>query len=215
MYVEIHMIQNFAPSCLNRDDTNTPKDCEFGGCRRARISSQCLKRAIRSQFSCDGLFGEKELSVRTRLIVEKIARELGKLGKDEAKAKDAVMNALSSAKISAGTDKKTQYMLFLSESEITSLTKLCIDHWDALSSTVPAAEESDESKGKKGKKKAAKDAVPPEVAKAVQKIFENSKAADLALFGRMIADSKGFNVDGAAQVAHAFSTHKVSMEMDF
>ena len=45
MKVELHILQNFAPSCLNRDDTNTPKDCEFGGVRRARISSQCIKRA--------------------------------------------------------------------------------------------------------------------------------------------------------------------------
>ena len=40
MFVELHLLQNFAPSCLNRDDTNSPKDCEFGGYRRARISSQ-------------------------------------------------------------------------------------------------------------------------------------------------------------------------------
>ncbi len=47
MLIELHMLQNFAPSNLNRDDTNNPKDCDFGGVRRARISSQCLKRAIR------------------------------------------------------------------------------------------------------------------------------------------------------------------------
>ncbi len=47
MFIELHMIQNFALSNLNRDDTGSPKDCEFGGYRRARISSQCLKRAIR------------------------------------------------------------------------------------------------------------------------------------------------------------------------
>ena len=47
MFVELHILQNFAPSNLNRDDTNAPKDCEFGGFRRARISSQCIKRSIR------------------------------------------------------------------------------------------------------------------------------------------------------------------------
>src|SRR3989442_1079806 len=50
MFVELHMIQNFAPSNLNRDDTGSPKECEFGGYRRARISSQCLKRAVRMRF---------------------------------------------------------------------------------------------------------------------------------------------------------------------
>ena len=48
--IELHILQNFAPSNLNRDDTGAPKDCEFGGYRRARISSQCFKRAIREAF---------------------------------------------------------------------------------------------------------------------------------------------------------------------
>ena len=48
MRIEIHVLQNFAPSNLNRDDTGSPKDAEFGGYRRARISSQCLKRAVRN-----------------------------------------------------------------------------------------------------------------------------------------------------------------------
>lgn len=37
--VEIHALQNFAPSNLNRDDTGAPKDALFGGTRRARVSS--------------------------------------------------------------------------------------------------------------------------------------------------------------------------------
>src|SRR5438128_3911703 len=47
MILELHILQNFAPANLNRDDTGSPKDCEFGGYRRARISSQCIKRAVR------------------------------------------------------------------------------------------------------------------------------------------------------------------------
>lgn len=50
MKIEIHILQCFAPSCLNRDDTNTPKSCVFGGFPRSRISSQCWKRAVRSYF---------------------------------------------------------------------------------------------------------------------------------------------------------------------
>ena len=47
--IEIHVLQNFAPSNLNRDDTGAPKDALFGGTRRARISSQCIKRSIRKK----------------------------------------------------------------------------------------------------------------------------------------------------------------------
>ena len=58
MLIEVHMLQNHAPSNLNRDDTGSPKEAIFGGYRRARISSQCLKRSIRrSDFFEDHLAG--------------------------------------------------------------------------------------------------------------------------------------------------------------
>ena len=65
MKIELHMIQNFAPACLSRDDTGSPKDCIFGGVRRARISSQCIKRAIRRAFRDDGLLSPQNLARRT------------------------------------------------------------------------------------------------------------------------------------------------------
>jgi CRISPR system Cascade subunit CasC len=45
--IELHILQSFPVSCLNRDDLNTPKTATFGGVQRARVSSQCWKRAIR------------------------------------------------------------------------------------------------------------------------------------------------------------------------
>ena len=45
--IELHILQSFPVSCLNRDDVGAPKTAVFGGVNRARISSQCLKRAIR------------------------------------------------------------------------------------------------------------------------------------------------------------------------
>ena len=81
MIVELHLIQNFAPSCLNRDDTNTPKDCEFGGHRRARISSQCIKRAIR----WDGTFQEQMkgyLANRSLRFPDQVAKLLKEMGVD-------------------------------------------------------------------------------------------------------------------------------------
>jgi len=41
------------------------------------------------------------------------------------------------------------------------------------------------------------------------------KAADIALFGRMLADSPEYNIEAAAQVAHAITTHRVAVEDDF
>ncbi len=75
MFVELHIIQNFAPSCLNRDDTNAPKDCIFGGFRRARISSQCIKRAIRTHCLFEETIGEA-IGMRTRQLIEKLVERL-------------------------------------------------------------------------------------------------------------------------------------------
>ncbi|MBA1329674.1 CRISPR-associated protein Cse4, partial [Candidatus Endoriftia persephone str. Guaymas] len=44
---------------------------------------------------------------------------------------------------------------------------------------------------------------------------ERHTAADIALFGRMLASSPKYNTEAAAQVAHAISVHKVTVEDDF
>src|SRR5690348_12008691 len=91
MFVEIHMLQNFAPSNLNRDDTGSPKTCEFGGVRRARISSQSLKRAIRR----DGTFTELVEGlggVRTRRIIVEIAGALAKANLTSMQQADKIVS---------------------------------------------------------------------------------------------------------------------------
>ena len=72
--VELHILQSFPVSCLNRDDVGAPKTATFGGVTRARLSSQCLKRAIR-EYAQDNLpaahFGGK----RTKLIIEPLSED--------------------------------------------------------------------------------------------------------------------------------------------
>src|SRR5260370_22482938 len=86
MFIEFHILQNFAPSNLNRDDTNSPKDCEFGGYRRARISSQCLKRAIRTTFKQEGLLPAEQLASRTKRLADTLTDRLTALGKPAEEA---------------------------------------------------------------------------------------------------------------------------------
>ncbi|MCI0347159.1 MAG: type I-E CRISPR-associated protein Cas7/Cse4/CasC, partial [Chloroflexi bacterium] len=43
----------------------------------------------------------------------------------------------------------------------------------------------------------------------------DQRAADIALFGRMLADKPDFNVEAAAQVAHAITVHPVAIEDDY
>jgi len=216
MFIELHMLQNFAPSCLNRDDTNSPKDCEFGGFRRARISSQCIKRAIRTFFGSDATpeghrLSDANRAERTKRLVEEVVRKLAENDKDEEISAKVVKIALASGGLTVKDDGKTQYLLFLGRNEINALAALCLEHWDTLAELASKAESEG---GKKDKKKAKAD-VPDDIKKALAKLLDGGKAADLALFGRMLADLPQHNIDAACQVAHAISTNKVSMEFDF
>lgn len=62
--VEFHIIQSFPVTCLNRDDVGSPKTAMIGGVTRARVSSQCWKRAVRMQLPDFGI----KLGHRTKHI---------------------------------------------------------------------------------------------------------------------------------------------------
>lgn len=194
MIIELHLIQNFAPSNLNRDDTNNPKDCEFGGVRRARISSQCLKRSIRHHPVFQQITGV-EPSKRTRLIADELAKGLSKRGMDEVQAKklaETFASYYSSKKSGKESLEKgrTGVLLFLSRAEIETITERLMALGDAA-----------------------------DVKKFAEDFAKNNKdrpgAPDIALFGRMLADRPDTNVDAACQVAHAISTHRVTMDIDY
>jgi CRISPR system Cascade subunit CasC len=211
MLLELHILQNFAPANLNRDDTNAPKDCEFGGYRRARISSQCLKRAIRTEFERSHLLANEHLSKRTKTLMDRVTERLVNAQRAETEVRPVVELAINSLGLGL-KDGKTQYLLFLSEAAIDGFAKLLDQQWTDLAAAVPAA---DPSAGKKETKKKTKAAAPSSLAGAADTLLNGERAADLALFGRMLADLPARNVDGACQVAHAISTNKVEMEFDF
>ncbi|MCW5961310.1 MAG: type I-E CRISPR-associated protein Cas7/Cse4/CasC [Pyrinomonadaceae bacterium] len=213
MILELHLIQNFAPSNLNRSDTGSPKDCTFGGFRRARISSQCFKRAMREHFR-ENFSAQDNLAERSTRLVEAISKHLIENGKDEAEAKGVVETALSGVglKMSSKDATKTQYLLFLGREEIKEVADVCLENYDALLKITPKTEEGMTAKEAK---KAAKGSVPPEISKALKNVLDGGKASDLALFGRMLADLPDKTRDASSQVAHAISTHKVGMEFDF
>jgi CRISPR system Cascade subunit CasC len=205
MLVDLHMLQNFAPSNLNRDDTGSPKDCEFGGYRRARLSSQCQKRAMRQTFSANGLLPPEHRAVRTARLTDAIADRLVAKGHDAEAARRVVEAAVpgTGLKLKEG---RTEYLLFLGADELDSIADICYTHWDLLAAAVVDS---------KASKKEAKAALPREVAEALNRALDGRAAADLALFGRMLADLPARNRDAASQVAHALSTNAVSTEFDF
>jgi CRISPR system Cascade subunit CasC len=194
-FIEFHIIQNFAPSCLNRDDTGAPKDAMFGGYRRSRISSQCLKRASRLAFSSSGLLTDEELGLRTRNIVAILAEKLKKQGFEDPETAIEKALAITDLKVKARKEatSQTEYLLFLSKNAIEELSAVIATNFELLSS------------GKDNK----------DIKKAIDECLASKSAVDVALFGRMIADRKELRVDAAAQVAHALSTHRVDRESDF
>ena len=43
LFVDIHVLQTVPPSCVNRDDTGSPKVAVYGGVTRARVSHNLEK----------------------------------------------------------------------------------------------------------------------------------------------------------------------------
>ena len=197
MLVELHMLQSFSPSNLNRDDTNNPKDCEFGGVRRARISSQCIKRAIRT---CPEFKRATQVESGTRsrrMMGERLAKALEAAGKPAEEARQ-VLNTFVPAYLSK-LDKdgeRTSVLLYLSHEELDAIRDALLARW----SEVLAGD------------KAALDGIAKELTKRFRL---HSSAPDIALFGRMLAERPELNLEAACQVAHAISTHRVNMEMDW
>jgi CRISPR system Cascade subunit CasC len=197
MFIEVHLIQSFAPSNLNRDDTNSPKDCEFGGVRRARISSQCIKRSIRLHPS----FADTtrvEPAARTRWMNRLLQEALVAAGKDTDQSKK-VAEAFSS-KYCKMDKEHTSVLLYLSKTEISTIVAQLTAQWNEILASL-------------------KDNTSPVIDAIAKELFRTIKgqtsAPDIALFGRMMAEHPDLNIDAACQVAHAISTHRVNMEMDF
>lgn len=216
--IEIHVLQNFAPSNLNRDDTGAPKDAFFGGTRRGRVSSQCNKRAMRQFFDDkvrEGVFSADELAVRTKRVYQAVADALtGR--RDAAEARAKTETALTYVKISKAKDAdKTQYLLFLGKREIAALAFAIDQHWDVIVEAEGASAEDGSGKKKTKSKKDTAGSAPKEVKEQIEAVFNGGKAVDVALFGRMLADMPEKNQHAACQVAHAISTHAVEREFDF
>lgn len=219
MIIELHVLQNFVPANLNRDDTGSPKDCLFGGYTRARISSQCFKRAMRTEFRQAALMPDALLAQRTLKAQEALAKLLERLGRDRDAGKATARVALSEIAIkpSKKNPEQTEYLLFLAPQELERVAQIIHQHWDDFQPILEAeAAEAAAPNGGCGRGRVNNPpTVPPAVKNKLKGALDGNRAADLALFGRMIADLPGNNVEAACQVAHALSTHPVETEFDF
>lgn len=219
MFIEVHAIQNFAPANLNRDDTGNPKDCEFGGYRRARISSQCLKRATRYA-GHNPATGAKPiferytgvpLASRTKMIVDGLLERLMPDDGPEDQAKSIAVEfarvySSKKGKMDASKPEQTSVLLYMAEQELDEIA----DHLRALpwAETVSEIAELD-SKKMKLETRINKSPLAKYVGKWIADTKGRTSAPGIALFGRMLADRPETNIDAACQVAHAISTHAI------
>lgn len=202
--LDINILQTVPPSNLNRDDTGSPKSAVYGGVRRARVSSQAWKRATRLAF--ENTLDASSLGTRTKRVVELLGKRITAIASEitAQQAEELAKAAFAVAGIKLTAPRKSTpeaplpdesgYLLFLSAQQLDHLARLCIDAKDAADP-----------------KSALKDAG----AKKALSGADGANSVDLALFGRMVADSSDLNVDAACQVAHAISVHRVDTEFDY
>ena len=194
--IELHILQSFPVSCLNRDDVGAPKSAIFGGVNRSRISSQCLKRASREYNQANFPTGRFN-GQRTRYIILPLQQALKKYGVDIDNAQKYALELADSLapldKVKEGEEPRIKTLMFLSSREIDSLAeeaaKLILISKDA--------------------KKLSNDIKKP------KKHCFVSDAADIAIFGRMVASDASLTLEGAAMMSHALSTHHVNNDIDF
>ena len=192
LYVDFHVLQTVPPSCVNRDDTGSPKTTVYGGAVRARVSSQAWKHAMRVMFT-EEMSGEVEIGKRTLRAIDLVADELAELrpGQDRKKLEKMSQDALKLAGITfKKSDKKdgeksdnTSALLLIGKAQATALAKLAVENC------------KDDS--------------------AYEDALNENPTVDMVLFGRMVASAPSLNYDAAAQVAHSISTHTVQNEFDY
>lgn len=193
MYLCIHALQVAPVSCINRDDTGTPKTCIYGGTSRMRVSSQCWKRAVRMYLK--ERYGDT--GIRTKFISKMISDRLVSEGVcNDKQATTFVKKWLGQANIISDKDSAKNTSAFFSKEQINSL-------YDVMRNRIQ--QENNEEK------------LESDIAfsnRLSEAVIDNPSTSEL-LFGRMFASDPSLNYDAACQVAHSFSVNEVYEEPDY
>lgn len=196
-FLQLHILTAYGAANLNRDDTGRPKTLTFGGADRLRVSSQSLKRAFRTsdafQEALPGALGTRSQGFMLALI-----QRLREGGLTEDEARDRAEAVVEHDKLGKVKDKGKLNKAGKAETRTEQLVHLAPEELAAIED-LAARLIGNPSLDEKG----------------VLVLKDKPRAADIAMFGRMLADNPGFNVEAAVQVAHAFTTHRVVVEDDY
>jgi CRISPR system Cascade subunit CasC len=212
-FLQLHVLTNFPPANLNRDDTGRPKTALMGDALRLRVSSQCEKRAWRtSDVFKEALSGgippersrpvvvwedtpHPHLGTRTKEAGVQIYQALVARGVKEKEAKEWAASMAEQF----GKRQKEKKDDPLNDLRIEQLCHLGPEEKTAVDALVAMCAE---------RKSAPTD-------KELALLRQPQTAVDIAMFGRMLANSPAYNVEAAVQVAHAVTVHKAAVEDDY
>lgn len=195
-FIQCHLLTTYPPSNPNRDDQGRPKSATVGGAPRLRLSSQSIKRAVRTspdfKKALQGHLGE-----RTKRIGEAIRHHLvdnrGADTDNAYKIAETVADAfgkLDAAKNKDGKGPFTAQLAFISPHERQAAIALA--------------------------DKLLKEETLPDTKDLKASVLRKADgAADVAMFGRMLADDPDFNREAAVQISHAVTTHGAQAEDDY
>jgi CRISPR system Cascade subunit CasC len=189
-FLQLHLLTFYPPSNLNRDDTGRPKTATVGGVPRLRISSQAQKRAWRTSAAFAKRLTDHR-GHRTQRLGEEIEKHLLARGVAAARAQSIAREiAQHFGKLKPEKDKtptRTEQLAFIGPEEWSEAVK--------VAERLAAGEKIQLTAG--------------------DLLRHVDTAADIAMFGRMLADNPDFNREAAVQVAHAITTHRVTVEDDY
>ena len=193
-FVQLHLLTSYPPSNLNRDDTGRPKTALMGDALRLRISSQSQKRAWRT----------------SDIFETALAGHIGTRTKDMGKQVHA---RLVAASVSDKNAREWARQIVGKFGKLKSDKKLDKDEDLQIEQLAHFSPEEVEAIEQLAKGCASRNAGPTE--EELNLLRNPRKAADIAMFGRMLADSPAFNMEAAVQVAHAITVHKSAVEDDY
>lgn len=241
-FINFHILISHSPSCLNRDDMNMQKSAIFGGKRRVRISSQSLKRTMRTSDYYKVNLGEPsirshhlDLLKEAFLNDEKLKIEFNDAIVQEALERFVKTQITSEESNNDQTDddpeSKPDKKLAVAPWVKEEFRVLCRVVKEVRNAGLAAEEEEKAKKDyekqkqpKKGEKKPLEHFRGQIIAKKIEAKMKESKAAllaaigsakDVALSGRMATSGLMTTIDGALAVAHVITTHAVDADIDW
>ena len=242
-FIQLHILASYPPSNLNRDELGRPKTAMMGRSQRLRVSSQSLKRAWRTsdlfEESLHGFIGIRTRSmgemiygamVSGQQLMNVVTGESSDPARSPLSEEDAliwsagVAGAYGALESSKKWEKGPRYkqMIHFRPSEILAIDNLIAtisgEHETNTSENVDIDLKELKNYGthlvqEKNYDEKKKNKLNQQIRNIT--LFKKDTAADIAMFGRMMADATEYNAEAAVQVAHAITVHEVAVEDDY